>query len=211
MDQKVFAQAVGLKGAAARWYTPVMQAMTAFDITTRLRQGMFLAQIAHESMVFSRLAESFDYSVEGLKIFSALSAADRQCLGRKPNEPYMPRDRQAQIANIVYANRGGNNDAHSGDGWLYRGSGLMQLTFKNNFAAFKEDAAITDPDYANRIRTDDQLAASSAAWYWQKMGCNEAADKDDFDATTRIITGPAMTGKMQRAFRWSIAKHALSL
>ena len=72
MSAAVFARATQLSEAlATRWYGPVTQAMHEFGITTPARQAMFLAQVGHESEGFTRLAESFDYSVAGLVVFGA--------------------------------------------------------------------------------------------------------------------------------------------
>ncbi|MCK8688225.1 glycoside hydrolase family 19 protein, partial [Pseudomonas umsongensis] len=96
------------------------EAMARFKITGRLRVAAFLAQVGHESGHLRALVENLNYSAEGLvrtwpKRFTVLTATGA---ARKPE----------QIANIVYASRLGNGPAVTGDGWKYRGRGLIQVT-----------------------------------------------------------------------------------
>lgn len=183
-----FKQAAGLKAnEAEKWYYPVMISMQTCAIDTPIRQAHFIAQISAESSGFLMLEESFNYSVEGLKIFgSRLTEKERFKLGRKPQEPPLSEERQAIIANIVYGNRYGNNV--NGDGWKYRGRGLKQLTFRWNYIACGEDLGLDLEKYPELL-LDTMNAACSAGWFWQKNNCNYFADKDDISGLTRCING----------------------
>ncbi|MCA8017723.1 glycoside hydrolase family 19 protein [Burkholderia metallica] len=212
MDKSVFQRAAGLSAALAdRWYGAVSAAMAEFDINTPARQAAFIAQIGHESGGFSRLVESFDYRIDALAIFSRVPVLMRAKLGRQPGERSVPLDRQQQIANLAYGGRYGNGDAASGDGWRYRGRGLKQVTFHDNYAAAGKALGVDLVSHPDLLATDDTLAARSAGWFWKAHGCNEVADKGDFAGTTRIINGPAMEGQDKRVARWDTAKSAIGL
>lgn len=151
------------------------------DITTPQRQAMFLSQLAHESGNFQFTSENLNYSADAL----------RRVFGK-----YFPTDALAQkyarqperIANRVYANRMGNGDEASGDGWNYRGRGLIQLTGKDNYAAFARDNnnnALQKPDDV----AEAEMAVSSAGWFWATNRLNQLADTGDVKAVTRRING----------------------
>lgn len=209
MDIETFQRAANLSPALAeRWLTPITAAADEFDIDTPARLAAWLAQMGHESGGFKLLSESFNYAPEALRIFSRVPANLRAQLGRHPGEKVVPLARQEEIANLAYGGRYGNGDAASGDGWRYRGRGLKQVTFKDNY----RDAGrvlgvdlVNDPD---QLADDDRLAARSAGWYWKSRGCNEAADRRDFDACTRAIN-PAMDGKPARDARYKTCCAAL--
>ncbi|EBZ5455138.1 glycoside hydrolase family 19 protein, partial [Salmonella enterica subsp. enterica serovar Corvallis] len=126
MDQQQFQQAAGISaGLSARWFSHIDAAMSEFGITAPLDQAMFIAQTGHESAGFTVLKESFNYSVEALKKTFGKRLTPYQCemLGRIDGRQVA---HQPQIANLVYGGRMGNKDA--GDGWKYRGRGLIQIT-----------------------------------------------------------------------------------
>ncbi|WP_217591343.1 glycoside hydrolase family 19 protein [Burkholderia sp. GbtcB21] len=210
MNKQVFQEATRLSDLlASRWYDPVTEAMFEFDVDTPARQAAFLAQIAHESAGFTQLMESFNYSVEGLKIFGMrLSEQQRARLGRQSGERVLPLGRQQEIANIVYGGRFGNHEASSGDGWRYRGRGLKQITFADNYCDCG-DALGVDLLAQPELLEQDTYAALSAGWFWYSRGLNEFADRGDFDGTTRIINGTAMVGSEQRTLFWNRAKQVL--
>ncbi|MDR0458647.1 MAG: glycoside hydrolase family 19 protein [Burkholderiaceae bacterium] len=212
MESAVFARAAGVGPAlAARWCSAVSAAMAQYAINTPARQAMFIAQIVHESAGLTQLTESFNYSVDALKIFSRISAAQRAQLGRQPGEKSVPLERQQRIANIAYGGRYGNGDEASGDSWRYRGRGLKQITFRDNYCACASALGVDLLAQPDLLASNDALAAKSAAWYWWANGCNACADRGDFDATTKIINGPAMAAQPQRAALYAMAKSALAL
>ncbi|QWA09541.1 glycoside hydrolase family 19 protein [Sodalis ligni] len=207
MTSDQFQQAANLSaGLAARWFQPLTDAMVEFGIDTALRQAAFIAQIGTESGGFSQLSESFNYSIAGLAIFGTrLTDAQRATLGRQPGEKTVPLERQQQIANIVYGGRYGNT--HDGDGWLYRGRGLKQVTFYDNYfecAAALDVDVVGDPD----LLLQDVNAARSAGWFWQANKCNGYADIGDMIGLTRRING-GLNGLPDRQARYQIARKAL--
>lgn len=163
-------------------YADLLRAMEGFNIKTKAQQDAFIAQCAHESAGFSVLTENLNYSGDALlkvfgKYFSFVEAGN---FARKPEK----------IANRVYANRMGNGDEASGDGWKYRGRGFIQLTGKANYAEFSKDII---PDYPNEILEDPSVvatpeyAALSAAWFWDKRKLNNYVG--DYRELTRRING----------------------
>ena len=151
-----------------------------YAITTPLRVAHFLAQTAHESAGFTRFGENLNYSASGLKN----TWPDRFRLANPNRYAHHPE----LIASHVYANRMGNGDEASGDGWKFRGRGMIQLTGRDNYAAFSKHSgkdAIQDPDLLSTV----EGAAESAAWYWLERHINNAADEDDVVTVTKLING----------------------
>jgi len=157
---------------------PLTDACVRADITSKLRLANFLAQIGHESGDLRYVKENLNYGAPGL---------------RSTFPKYFPDDATAAlyqrnpeaIANKVYANRMGNGPESSGDGWRYRGRGLIQITGKDNYlrclAALEQD----NPDW---LETPEG-AAESAVWFWTANRLNEPADLGDIKKTSKIING----------------------
>ncbi|KJK02312.1 endolysin [Burkholderiaceae bacterium 26] len=210
MNKQSFSKAASLSpGLANRWWPHIEATCRRFGISTPAQQAAFIAQIGHESGGFTRVTESFNYAVAALPaMFSRITPALAFALGRAPDERAVPLERQMRIANIAYANRYGNGDAASGDGWRYRGRGLKQITFLANYRecghALDLDL-LTHPELLER----DEYAALSAGWYWWAFGLGKLADAGKFDEITRRINGPAMEGAEPRRARWAVAKQAL--
>src|SRR5215471_20171913 len=188
----------------SRWIDALNAAMQRFEINTPARAAAFLAQTAHESGEFRRLVENLNYSAAGLcrtwpNRFSTLGIAKRY--ERNPE----------LLANYVYAKRLGNGDVASGDGWRFRGRGLIQLTGRGNYRSCGVVVALpleTEPD---RLETPE-AAALAAAQFWQSRGLNHLADDqnddkddEDFIAITKIING-GTAGLASRRTYWARAK-----
>lgn len=176
MDQSTFIRAAGLNPSlAARWSGPVTAAAGEFDIATPTRLAAWIAQMRHESGGFTSLVESFNYKPAALAIFSRVPASMRERLGRQPNQAVVPIDLQRQIANLAYGGRYGNGDAASGDGWRFRGRGLKQITFHDNYASCGRALGVDLLTSHDLLATDDVLAARSARWFWMTIGCKRPA------------------------------------
>ena len=188
MNKSQFQKAAGISaGLAARWFPHIDAAMKEFGITTPLDQAMFIAQCGHESTSFTQLVEGFNYSVAGLAGFvkaKRITQDQANSLGRKSSEKVLPLERQKAIANLVYSNRYGNKSA--GDGWKYRGRGLKQITFLDNYlrcgTALKLDL-VSNPELLEK----DINAARSAAWFYSSSGCLKYPG--DLVRVTQIING----------------------
>lgn len=207
-----FQRAAGLSPVMAqRWFEPFSNAAAEFQINTPARLAAFIAQTGHESTGFSRLSENLYYTDA-----ERVARIFRSSFDTNKNGVIEPAEvtfalaytrNPEKLANRVYAGRGGNGDEASGDGWRYRGRGLIQVTFRDNY--FRCGKALG----LDLIATPDLLleyvnAARSAAWYWQTNGCNELADKGDFLAVTRRINPPA-EGQADRLARLEVARSAL--
>lgn len=157
-----------------------------YDITSHKRIAMFLAHAMHECGHFSRFEENLNYSAEGL----AKTWPRRYAEGGKPNDLAKGIARKPQdIANHTYANRMGNGNPNSGDGWKFRGRGIFQLTGKDNYARF--DKVVTEADI---LKEPDNVALPKyAVWsacdFWKNNKLNEEADKADVKAATKKING----------------------
>lgn len=190
---------------AERFVDPIIQVCQTYSLENPARLGAFLAQTGHESMSFSRTTESLSYSAAGL-LATWPSRFTRELAEQ------MARDQQA-IAEHVYGGRMGNN--RPGDGWKYRGRGLIQITGKVNFESITEciaeKLAAAVPDF---VIHPDKLAepywaAMSAGCFWADKRLNELADAGDFDKITTRING-GQNGKADRRARFSRALKALA-
>lgn len=205
MDKTTFQKAAGISSALAdRWWPHVDAALFEFGILLPHRVAAWISQVGHESKGFSALAESFDYSVEGLvQTFDRLPRDLAAKLGRQPGERMVPIERQERIASIVYAGRYGNGAAATGDGWRYRGRGLKQITFPDNYGPCGQALGVDLLANPDLLATDDRLAARSAAWFWFDKSCNQLADAGDQRALTKRINGGlnGLEDRMQRYVR----------
>lgn len=150
-----------------------------YKVNTLLRLSHFLAQCGHESANFRAVKENLNYSAEGLnktfkKYFPTLEFA--KDYARQPE----------RIASKVYANRMGNGNEASKDGFKYLGRGFIQLTGKANYLEF--DKSVPEDIMANPELVASKYPLASAAWFWNKNGLNEIADKGATDAVVKSIT-----------------------
>lgn len=207
MNQSQFQKAAGISAElTTRWFPHFTAAMKEFGITTAVDQAMFIAQSGHESLGFSQLLESFNYSVAGLNGFvraGRLTEEQAKSLGRRQGEPSLPLARQRAIANLVYSKRNGNKGP--GDGWLYRGRGIIQITGLGNYRVtgngLKVDL-VTQPE----LLANDVYAARSAAWFFASKGCLKYPG--DLTRVTQIING-GQNGIDDRRTRFLKAKSVL--
>ena len=166
------------------WYNALIDVLPKYDITTPTRVAAFLAQCAHESNQFNVLKENLNYKWESLRrVFPKYFPTDELAkqYASKPNK-------QAAIANRVYANRMGNGPESSGDGWRYCGRGLIQLTGKNNYQAFADSIEMDISEVPDYLGTFEG-AVQSACWFWDKNNLNEYADAGDIVTMTKRING----------------------
>jgi putative chitinase len=183
--------AIGVAAAQAALFAgPLSDAADQFGIDTPLRLAAFVAECAFETRMFTHLSEDLDYShadrivlVFGRKHFPA---------GDEANFVHQPE----ALANRVYANRGGNGDEASGDGWRFRGAGAIQLTFHDGHAKCADALGRPLETFGDWLRSATG-AAMSGAWYWSTNDINAQADDGDIDGCTRKIN-PAMEGAPQR-------------
>jgi putative chitinase len=163
------------------WHEALDQLLDDYGINTPPRVAHFIAQCAHESGGFKFIKENLNYSAQGLmNTFKKYFPTQELALQyqRKPEK----------IANRVYANRMGNGDEASGDGWRYCGRGLIQLTGKDNYTFFAGSLGIPVEEAAEYLATFEG-AAQSACFFWEQNNLNRFADANDIKGLTRAING----------------------
>lgn len=177
------------------------KAMATFQINTVNRLAAFLAQTAHESGMYTAHLENLNYSSDSLqkvfgKYFPTKALAD--AYARNPEK----------IANRVYANRMGNGDEHSGDGWRYRGRGWLQITGHDNVAAFAKTINVPIADAVAYLETPEG-GFMGAGWFWSTNGLNALADKGDIVSISKRVNG-GTNGLEERVAYYGAAQRALT-
>ena len=166
------------------WAESMNNVFPTYEINNPRRVAAFLAQCGHESGGWTVFEENLNYSAKGLmgifkKYFPTEEIANQYA--RQPQK----------IANRVYANRMGNGDEASNDGWTYRGRGPIQLTGRSNYTQFAKDMfedwqnVVNNPDW---VTADRDFALMSAIWFWNKNGLNKFADAADSGESAAFIT-----------------------
>lgn len=177
--KKIIPNAVG---GVDTWYECLSSSLLQYDINTLPRVASFIAQCSHESGGFVHLQENLKYKADRLiavwpKIYTP-DLADKYA--GKPEA----------IANKSYGGKLGNGVEETGDGWRYRGRGIIQLTGKDNYLAcsrflFHNDTLLKTPD----ILLEPQYAVLAACWFWHTKKLNQYADTSDFVTMTKRING----------------------
>jgi len=197
--------AAGMLPTQARVFAePLAAACAKFGIDTAKRAGGLIGQCMVESMNFAKTEESLYYTTaERIRQVFPTRVASMADASRLVHNP------QA-LANRVYAGRLGNGDEASGDGWKFRGRGLIQITGRSNYSAA---AGACDRPYLEHPEFVGQPegACLSAAWFWAAAGLNALADLRDWDGITRRVNGPAMLHRPERVAASERAMWALEV
>ena len=181
------------------WHEALDQLLDDYEINTPLRVAHFIAQCAHESGNFVFIKENLNYKAVSLrKTFPKYFTTDALA-AEYANKP-------ERIANRVYANRMGNGDEASGDGYKYCGRGLIQLTGRDNYTFFAGSLDISVEEAAEYLATFEG-AAQSACFFWEQNNLNKFADANDVKGLTRAING----GYIGLEDRQSHTEHALHI
>lgn len=187
------------------WHGALEQLLPDYEINTPQRIAAFIAQCAHESASFTALVENLNYRWQSLrKVFPKYFPNDAiaQDYASRPNK-------QEAIANRIYASRMGNGDEASGDGFRFRGRGLIQLTGRHNYTWFAASLEIS-PEEASEYLTTFEGAAQSACWFWETNKLNQWADKGDILTLTKRINGGTI-GLDDRIKHYEHALHVLGV
>jgi len=184
------------------WYSALSQCLPDYDINTPRRVAAFIAQCSHESGGFKFLSENLNYRAESLmrvwpKYFKDPATAQRYA--HKPE----------RIANRAYANRMGNGNEASGDGWRFCGRGLIQLTGRDNYQAFADSIETELEDIPHYLATFEG-AVQSACWFWETNNLNKWADAGDITTLTKKINGGTL-GLDDRMKHYAHALHVLGV
>lgn len=177
----------------AKFAPALSSVLPKFRISTPLRVAHFIAQIGVESASLNATSENLNYSVKALmgvfgKYFPNEAMANEYA--RRPEK----------IANRVYANRMGNGSEESGDGWKYRGRGLIQLTGKNNYKACGRDIGRPLERSPEIVAENPDVAVMTACWYWNSRELNRHADRDDVKRITKLVNGGYHGFEERKAF-----------
>lgn len=179
----------------ARWLVPINAAMNEFGIESPARMAGFLGQCGHESADFTRLVENLNYSADGL----ANTWRTRYSNGKQArlvpggSMRWLPNDlanklarRPEPIANSVYSGRMGNGNEASGDGWRYRGRGIVQLTGKDNYRAASDALGV---DYVGEpeLLEEPLHAARVAAWWFKENRALGLCDSSNWLGLSRCV------------------------
>lgn len=196
-----------------KWLDAVVKTCAEFEINTPERIAAFIAQTAHESGGYTMLVENLNYSDTTMAAvwpnrFAVLGADKKPIKENGKNVPNafakaLHRKPEA-IANTVYANRMGNGTIESGEGWLYRGRGLKQLTGKDNMTRCGQALGVdlvSNPD----LLLEPEYAARSAGWFWKANNLSKFADVEDLEGMTKKING-GLIGIADRKARYEKVK-----
>lgn len=184
LTQEQLAELLPNNQNVSEWVDAFNNVLPEYEINTPLRVAAFIAQCAHESANFTRLEENLNYRWQTLrKVFPKYFPTDAIA------QEYASRpDKKEAIANRAYGNRMGNGPEESGDGYRYRGRGLIQLTGKNNYTAFAKSLDIPVEEAVEYLETFDG-AVQSACWFWDTNNLNKWADEGDMVTLTKKING----------------------
>lgn len=172
------------------WASILPKVADEFEINTKDRFAAWLAQCGYESAQFNATREDLSYSKLALM---------KTWPHRFPTEESaLPFERNPErLANWVYANRLGNGNFESGDGWKFRGGGIIETTGRVNYRA--TGAGIGEPlETAPTKIVIPIVAARAAGWFWKFHNCNHFADERDMNAITLTINGPMKLGEKDR-------------
>ena len=186
-------------GQVAGVFVPVLNtAMSRYQIVGLKRVAAFIAQVGHESGHLTRFAENLNYSADALRRNwpSRFDVELARAVARKPE----------RIANIAYGNRMGNTS--TGDGWKYRGRGLIQITGRANYKACGVALSL---DLINQpeLLEKPQHACMTAAWFWATKGLSTLADEGKFETITQRING-GLNGLADRQMLYARALKVLA-
>jgi len=164
------------------WFDAMTRVLPKWNIDTVDRVAGFIAQTSHESGGYSVLTENLNYSAEALdKIFPKYfkrAGRDARNYHRQPEK----------IANVIYANRMDNGGTDSGDGWRFRGGGILQLTGRYNYTQFGKAEGMSAEEATEFVRSPIG-ALASACWFWDTNNINKYCDNQDITGMTKRING----------------------
>lgn len=198
LTQTQLAQMIPGNTYVAEWYESLEKLLPDYDINTPQRIAAFIAQCAHESGNFKAIKENLNYQAATLsKVWPSRFP---------PDVAAQYAHNQEAIANRAYADRMGNGNEASGDGFRYCGRGLIQLTGKSNYQAFADSVEMAVEDVPAYLATFEG-AAQSACWFWESNNLNQFADSGDILTITKRINGGTL-GLDDRTARYN---HALQI
>lgn len=184
------------------WCRVFDKTVDEFGLRPPNRLAMWLAQCGYESESFNVLREVMSYrTVQQLRAVFPHEFPTDDAAQKYVMSPY-------GLASFIYAGKNGNGGVETGDGFTYRGGGLIQLTGKSNYEGVGKALAL-DLLHRPKMITIEMIAARTAGFFWKQNDLNAAADAGDFDYTTKRINGSAMEGAAERRELWQKLQVAL--
>jgi len=184
---------------AQSWYDALCDELPKYQITTPARVAMFMAQTGHESGNYTALVENLNYKPQALMAIWKKRFPTMDIANEYAHNP-------EKIANRAYCDRMGNGSEESGDGWMFHGRGLIQLTGRSLYEAFAREIGKGIEETTAYCETPDG-AVESACFFWEHHGLNAVADQGNIEHATKIING-GLLGIEDRTARY---QHALQL
>lgn len=188
-----------------KWASFLYDLLPKYDINNINRVAHFFAQVCHESNDFTQIEENLNYSATELVNLYPDFFKDVKIATKYENQP-------EKIANLIYANKMGNGDELSGDGYKYRGRGVIQLKGRAIYDQFSDevffhDLLINDPD---AVITNPAVTIHSVCWLWKINNLNEFADNNDIEGITKIISGnlDSLLAKQERLEKYKFLLNA---
>jgi putative chitinase len=179
------------------WYVLLMDFLPRYNVNTKDRLAAFVAQTAHESNEYRTLEENLNYSWEALRsIFPRYFPTDEIAMQyhRRPemiaNCVYFDKNRISKLGNV-----------EEGDGWRFRGKGLIQLTGRHNVEEFAKSINMTAEEASSYLETEEG-AMASACWFWTENNCNDYVDAGDIEGLSKRINGGTI-GLKDRIKKWN--------
>lgn len=196
-----------------KWYQAMNMTLPEYGIITWQRVAMWIAQVGHESGDFETVTENLNYRTTALTTMfgNRISLAEANRLGRDDTKGQ--RANPEGIANVIYGGDWGRRNlgnTQPGDGWRFRGRGLIQVTGRSNYAACSlalygdESILLKEPE----ILSEPDGAIRSACWFWNSRKLNAHADREDLVTVTRLING-GTKGLADRQQRYDRARRVL--
>lgn len=177
------------------WCRTFGQIVDEFELRPPNRLAMWLAQCGWESSSFNILRERLSYRTPA----QLMAVYPHEFKDSASAMPYVLNP--AGLANFVYAGKNGNGGPASGDGFKFRGGGLIELTGRANYKAVGGALSLDLEARPQRIE-QPTIAARTAGFFWKQNDLNAAADEGDFDYTTRRVNGAAMEAAKERRAIW---------
>ena len=172
------------------WFEALAKVLPDYAITTPQRVASFLGETYVESAGYTAIQENLNYNSESLcKVWPSHFTPD--IADQYAHNPEM-------IANRAYANRMGNGDEASGDGWKFCGRGLIQLTGRANYTAFGASISCSPEEVGELLQTFEGCV-QSACWFWETNNLNQYADQGAIDHESRIVNGGTLGLQERRA------------
>lgn len=194
-------------------FVPAINRATArWKIDSRMRLAAFIAQIGHESGQLRTLVEDLNYRADRIREIGLASSPNSRWRSLVPRAAELAGNPE-RFANAVYGGRMGNGPEASGDGWRFRGRGLIQLTGRDNYRAAAEALGLPLLDEPQLLEQAEH-AAQSAAWWWKAHGLNELADAGKISDIGSIINsgqpGRVPVGATERKAFYDLALRVLA-